>query len=314
MGRAAFNEAARRAQARQLGKETDAKALDSVKPTGKDPAAKTDRGQPAKGTQDTEAAGPKDTTEAQKAARATELDKSKKHLALDGWTEKELSRLTEDQLLEFGKDAQEQHAAKYREGAERAAAERSQPAKGTARPVGDAKPDDNSEYEAIAREHFAWAADEDGQFSKSIAGFGRSIEKRVNALVESRVKAAESEVVESLKEIRSLLADELHFELGSRDLRDSFPASTTPDGRKSLATRYAALRKHDPKLDPRTALDQAADSLWGADLRKADAERTQRITAARQGAHSDPANMTEAPKAPTFKSVATEAVRKHMLT
>lgn len=311
MDRGSFREAALAASRRALGKETDAAALDAVKAGSKDPGARTDQGQPQSGTKATAKDGQQDTTGGD-PARAKALELAKTHLRLDRWTDAKLARLTDEQILDFGKEAQDEHAAKYREGEERAAAAKAKTQEvAPSKKAGEPDADDAAEYEKLAKEHFK-DFDDDGTFSKALAGFGRAAAARHSAALDAHIAKLQADVKADLDDIRRGLFDGLHFETGTRELRDSFPQLASADGRKALATRFEALRKSDQKLDARTALEQAADSLWGAEIRKANAERKERISTARQGAHSYPATMSEAPKPTTFKDVARENVRKHM--
>lgn len=310
MNRGDFNRVAGEAARAFMGKETDRAALDAVKPTGKDPAAKTDQGKPATGTKATAKDGQQDTTGAD-PARAEKLELAKKHLKLDRWTDAKLAILTDEQVLALGKESQDEHAAKYREGEERAAAAKSKPETGKAtKAPEEADAAEAAEYEKLAKEHFGNFDGPAEEFSKAIAGFGRATASRQMAALDAHVTKLADEFRETILGIRGQLNDQLHFEVGVRELRDSFPQAATADGRKALAGRYEALRKADPNLDARTALEQASDSLWGAELRKANAERKERINSAKQGAHADPTTQGEPQRPMSFKDVARDKLRE----
>lgn len=290
-----------------IADETDTEALDGVKPTRQDPAAKTDQRQPKKGTLDTGKDGPADTTQ------SAELKKAREHLKLDRWTDAKLSKLTDAQILDFGKEAQEEHARKYAEGREQAAAKngKGQPPRPES---ADGDDEETAEFETLAKEHFKeFEGDESAaSFSKSLAGFAKATHARTRAVIEREVGAIATEAREMLAKIQTNLESQMRFEIGLRDLATDYPKAATPEGREELASRVNALTKDNAKRDVVQTMREQAKGLWGGDARPANAEREAKLRAARSGGHADLSSMGEAPRKRSDWEVGLEAVRKHI--
>lgn len=284
---------------KRLARETDAAALDGVKPKGKDRGDGTDSKKGEKPAGDTATDSEKPEAKATAKHTEQELDKARKALRLTGLDEDDLAHLTDDQLVALGKKATERNAAKSRELREKAEA-RKAAEKAKAAPADDAGDDDD--LEDLVREHFKGFEDKDGRFSKSLAGFAKALDAKRGAAHKAELEAVE----------RSL-GQALQFELGVRDVASQFPKAKTQEGRKSLLARSMALMEADDTLDPQSAVEQAANSLWAAETIKAEAERQAKLKAARQGAHSVVAGQQTAPRKQTMDDILTSAVRTQIM-
>lgn len=295
---------------KQLGVETDRAALDEVKPKGQDPKSSADPKNGEQPTGDTDDAS-EDPGEKQPPKHTEqELDKARKALRLQGHDEEDLAVLTDDQLVALGKKAAARNAAKSREMREKAEAR-----KATAKPEpvkGDGGDDEEiAEYEGLARQHFADFQD-DGSFSRSLAGFARAVGARSQAAQAAALEAMKESLAEEMGSHIAHLKDAMHFELGARALASRYPQAATKEGRKALVERYAKFRSGEGALDPHEAIEAAGDSLWAGAQLKADAERQAKLKAARQGGHSAVASQGEAPKQKGTMDVVREAVRQHL--
>lgn len=311
MVREDFRDVAKKA----LADETDAGALDEVKPKGQDQGAKTDQRQPSKkGTLDTGKDGPADTTQ------ALELQKAREHLKLDRWTDAKLAKLTNEQILDFGKEAQEEHARKYREGREQAAAAKAGNGAQASKQTPVAAEGDDEEvaaFEGLAKEHFAEFDDADGKFGKSLAGFAKATHARMSASLKAEIEQTRLHLATSIESMLGDLKDAVQFEIGQRDLHGKFPKAATPEGREALLERIEALRGTDkakPKMSVQQALTEASRGLWGEEIERAAAERDKKLRDARSGGHADVRNMTEAPRKLSDMDIARQVVREHMLS
>lgn len=298
-----FTASARKA----LSKETDSKALDGVKPKGQDSSAKTDQRQPAKGTLETG----KDGTAA--TNQSADLEKARAALKLDRWTDEKLAILTPEQILTLGKSAQDEHRAKYQAGREAAAAAKN----GKAQPPSTEKaaPEDDAAelaaFEKLVKDNFAEFED-DGRFSKSLAGVAKGLLAHERARSEARIQAIESKADESITQMFAALRNSITFETGLRDMTDEFPKAATPEGRKSLSARVDSALEADPTLDVRQAMREQANALWADEIRAADAARAKKLSAAKSGGHVAIPSMGEAPRKKTEWDVMQEAVQRHM--
>lgn len=288
---------------RALQKETDAAALDGVKPKGQDPKAEKDAGKGKQPTSETEPTS-KDQSQKPDPEFDKKLDKAKKALRLQGLDEDDIAALTDEQVVALGKRANERQSAKGRELREAAEKRKAAAAKASAEPT-EGDEDDDLEMEAIAREHFREFDDKEGRFARSLGRFVKAANARREATIETMVKS-------ELESIQRHLSLGLQFELASRDVSGQFPKAKTPEGRKALFSRFGALLESDPDLDPAQAVEQAAGSLWAAEALRAEAARQEKLKAARQGAHSSVPSQQAPPRAPSMNDVLTGAVRKHM--
>lgn len=295
-----------RSYKKALAGETDAEALDAVKPGRQDPAAKQDQRQPSKkGTLETGKADPADTTP------SPELEKARAALKLDRWTDEKLAILTDEQVLKLGKAAQDEHRAKYQAGREQAAAAKNGKAPATTADMGN--DDESLEFEEMAKEHFADFDDQDGAFGKSLAGFAKATHARMRSALQSEIAAIRAEALESITKMHRDLRQSVAYEAGLRELADEFPKAATPEGRKALSERVTAILSRDGDLDVRTVTREQANGLWADEIRKAGAARDQKLRAARAGGHADVQSMGEAPRKKSDWEIARDAVRQHML-
>jgi hypothetical protein len=187
-----FKDAAQGAlRASVLSKETDRAALDNVKPSVKDPVAKTDsdKGKPT-GTTSTDKPEPSSKEATRPAPK--ELDKARKALELEGWTEEDLADIPDEKIAALGKKAGEKHARIAREKREAAEAAKkstqADPGKkagATAREDSGDGASEGDEFDALAEEHFgafeAAEGDDPKAFQKAQARFTRSAVERATA-------------------------------------------------------------------------------------------------------------------------------------
>jgi hypothetical protein len=289
-----------------LGRETDSKALDAVKPKAQDSSAKTDQRQPAKGTLETGKDGSAATNQ------SADLEKARAALKLDRWTDEKLAILTPEQILAFGKSAQEEHRAKYQAGREAAAAAKNgkaQPPSTPAAPEDDAA--DIAAFEKLAAEQFGEYEGSE-QFGKSLAGFAKGLTAHTRAKLAAEVETIRNEAVEGITQMRSELRRAITFETGLSELASDFPKAATPEGRKALSARVDLALKADPDLDVRAAMRTESNALWAEEIRAAEAARAKKLSAARSGGHVSVQSMGEAPRKKSDMDIAREAVERHM--
>lgn len=142
-----------------LETETDRKALDGVKPKGQGEGAKSDPA--SKDASATAKAKPEPSSkEATRTIEPKKLEKARKALELEGWTEDDLADLADDKVLSLGTKYQEKHSKADRDKREAAEAAKkgaqTDPGKQTASATErDATDDaDEAEYVKLAEEHF----------------------------------------------------------------------------------------------------------------------------------------------------------------
>jgi hypothetical protein len=231
---------------KRLPDESDKKALDGVKPKGKDAEAKTD---PAEKDSATAKAKPEPTSK--DATR--QLTKARKALELEGWSEDDIADLSEERTLSIGTKYQEKHAKADREKREAAEAAKKAPKAdpGTKPSATDSESeegdDDLSDYVKAADEHFKGfeAETEEGTkaFRTAQAKFVKQAVDRVSARYEARIGDLE-------RGIRGESALNRALDRIANDI----PQVDEPDVRQKLVNRIAALAS-----DPDTAEELRSD-------------------------------------------------------
>jgi len=291
----------------RLPKETDADALDGVKPKGQDQAQGQD---PNKGAKPIGATKSTSKNAGEKAAPATEqqLDKARKALALTGHDEEDLALLTPEQTLALGKKAEHRNAEKSREMREAAAAKNGQKSPASAAGESD---EEGALFEGLVKEHFSDFEDNE-PFQKSLAGFAKATNARLVTSLKAEIEGIGAAAAKQLSEIKEDMRMALHLELGTRAAASRFPKAVTKEGRESVLGRARALMGTDKNLDASQAIEDALLSLYKGENDRANAERQSRIDAAKQGSHSDVRSSGEAPRKVSDFDIGRQAVREAM--
>lgn len=306
-------------QRHMLGKETDAKALDSVKPKSQAPAVKPDRAPKGEATTD-EDAPEEPSVEATRERRKSIklLAEAQQALILEGWKEDELLSYPDERILDLGKRAKEFQSwkgSKLRGGdkpssdADPASHERgtTDDAEASAKSNGHAPKVPAKEIESIARKHFGEYPNGE-LFAKSMTAFA-------NDLLTHHSKSVDSRVIESEQSIRAGL--ELERVFTKLSAADRFPQLATKEGQAQVLEYFTFLveRGHDFE----EALEESSTKTFGKEIevkkqQDADKAKTDMQTARTRG-QVVTTGRAPAPKgAPSAKEIALNAVRKHMVT
>lgn len=229
--------------------ESDKKALDEVKPKAQGEGAKTD---PAAKDSATAKAKPESTSkEATRQIEPKKLDKARKALELEGWSEDDLADLSDEKLLSIGTKYQEKHAKADREKREAAEAAKkapkADPAKSSATDSEASEDPDLSDYVKAAEEHFKGfeAETEEGTkaFRTAQAKFVKQAVDRVTARYEAK-----------LEDITRGIRGETALNRALDRVAIDIPQVDETDVRQKLVNRIAALAS-----DPDTAEELRTD-------------------------------------------------------
>lgn len=273
-------------QRKRLGRETDADALDEVRPTGQSAGADKDRG-----GKDPAATTSKATDEHSSKGATGEIDEQKlaaahQALKLDGWTEDDFRALTPQRVIDLGQraiDRQRERGKELRErsGDANAAASASKDAttkkdepKGEAKRASSTSADfTEEELETIIREDFdEFDATEVKPWVKAISKVARRLLGGSDAAFEARAsKVLEKQLGEakaSLTETQAVMRAEAEFDRAVDVLTKEYPELDKEDGRVQLAKRIGQLRKGGDTKSIRTLVIEQARALWGDEREK----------------------------------------------
>lgn len=296
--------------AKRLAGETDTKALDSVKPNGKDPNAKSD---PAPKSAET-------TAKAQNEQASPDATRVAKHLAdayqaleLEGWPKDVLAGLAPEKILAMGSHAKELHRERARKLQENAAAQTAVADRGSEKPATtatDASKEGDSEtpadLEALAGKHFAQYRDDAG-FTKSLAAFTKDSTSQI-------AKALRAEFAEGLGKFRGEIEGAVQYERTLDRVRNAFPQVDTTDGRTALEPLVlGAIQSGQFKTLEAAVRGQCLALGWTDQEAAAKAAAAEADRAARQNGSGVDTGTREAVKARTFRDDAVEEARKHGL-
>lgn len=230
-----------------LGAETDRKALDGVKPKGKDPEAKTD---PAPKKDASATAKDKSEPSSKDATRPNEktLVKARKALELEDWTEEEIADLPESRLLSLGKRYGDKHAQvdrEKREAAEAAKTPKTDPSAQSARVTAKepaSEQDDDGEYVKLAEKHFGeFQADSDEGTKAFMSAQARFVK---DALGLASTKA-EAKHTEALQNLERGLRGEARLERALDRVAVDIPQVEDKDVRPKVIARVLSLMSGD---------------------------------------------------------------------
>lgn len=277
-----MRDALRTAAGIKLPLETDKAALDTVKPKGKDPEAKTDPA--SKGDSATAKVKPEPSSKDATRQSEKQLAKARKALELEGLSEETLDGLDDEKMLSLGSHFQEKHSKADREKREAAEAAKKAPAadpgkkpSATASETASEQDDDLSEYVKAADEHFKGFEAETEEGTKAFRTAQAKFVKQGVDRVKAHLEAKLSETVEHLE--RGLRGESALNRALDRVAID-IPQVDETEVRQKLTSRIAALAS-DPdtaeemKRDLRSVIRREAVALGLKDER-AEREKTAR--------------------------------------
>lgn len=248
-----------------LEDETDASALDSVRPTGKSGDQK-----PADSDAETSAAtdeAPAETEQRATRSKVKDLENARKALKLEDWTDAELDDLSDDAILKHGRRAKDAQVAKARELRMEADARAKdsgslKPAATQATKPGAAKTaesdDDDAWFEATAKESFK---DFDG--GETTEPFVKALSKFSRAATERAMERHSAQIAKAVTEHVAQVVGELRFERAIEALRGDFPDLDVEDGLAEVSKLIPALAKTGDYKDTTSLVRAACNARWG---------------------------------------------------
>lgn len=266
---------------KSLGKETDAKALEEVRPKGE--GAKQTKDPAPQSAKATDAKSPEESSPAATLA-ATHMADARKALALDGYSDDDLAKFSPERILALGKKAKERQAEvgrKLEEAAKTKAAtpsdaSKSDPAsqKAATTDKPQTKTDEPDPFDALYKKHFAGFED-NADFAKSLGGFSKEFATQLQSEIATGIKGLAEQFTamraDMVREIREEAARETEFERAVDALKDDFPESSSVDGRSALRDLFVTLAKEGKVKDIKQGVLQSADALWAQQRREREA-------------------------------------------
>jgi hypothetical protein len=314
-----FDQIARQVVRKHLGLETDAAALDSVKPKGQSPKVEPDRAPESDAT--TEATDDPEQTslEATRTRRAAnpQLKSAQQALELEGWTEAELASLPDNRILALGKrakDLQSEQGRKLRESKQTTNGTAPDPAAETDGTTEREEPESRDkpatqktkDYTPLATKHFGDDPQYD-TFRKSLAAYS-------NDLLQSDRKDRETELANLGREVESKIRAEMMFDRACEKLSapDRFPQLATPAGTARILPYLEPMLRSGLSLDQ--AIEKAATAEFAEENEKGKKKTaaTKAESSARDSGQIKTNGRAPTQKDPTTKDFLTSQVRKFM--
>lgn len=308
-------------EAHEFIRGTVKKTLDPASAKVKDQPAKTDPA--SKEASATAKAKPEPSSKDATRIEPKKLDKARKALELEGWSEEEIADLSEERTLSIGTKYQEKHAKADREKREAAEAAKKapkpDPAKRSATDSSTASEtdDDLSEYVKAAEEHFKGFEAETEEGTKA---FRRAQAKFVKEGVDRATARLQAKFDEQLEHLTRGVRGETALNRALDRIAIDIPQVDDTDVRQKLTNRIAALAS-DPdtaeeiRTDIRSVIRREAAAL-GLKDEKAEREKAAReeLRAAKDGGQPISGSHTAPTKEPEgmeiFAQASRDALRK----